>query len=248
MDRWSIISDARFEEPYAIASGTNYITAILAVVQAAYPDVEHDLGTTTLTTPDLFAEEGSDRGDFLHKMATAIGQELFFDGDGVLRLRPISLTSATPQWELVEGEGGLLLTASRPWNTEGVYNRVIASGEPIDDAAPVRGVATDNNPTSPTYYYGEFGKRPRFYVSQFIATATQAEQAATGILASTLGSTQQVNFGTVVNPAIQPNDVAIICRVALGIDETNIIDKLTIPLKAEEPMTGATRVAEVFSE
>lgn len=241
-DRSCRIIDARFEDAYQVAAGTNYVTAIQDVILAGDPSVTFDLTATTLVTPQLLANEGDDRWKFAQDMATSLGHVLYFDGDGVCVSRPIAQTGATaPAFQFSEGDNGLLLTASRKWTRESTFNRVIATGENTGEGEPVRGVATDNNPLSPTYYYGPFGRVPRFYASPFVTTADQAADAASGILARELGTTQQVNFGTIVNPAIEPNDVCRITRAASGIDEDHVIDAVTIPLDVASPMSGRTR-------
>lgn len=249
LDRSKRIIDARFEEPYEIAAGTNYADAILETVQAAHPEVEHDFTTTSRTTPLLVAEEGEDRWAFCQEMATAIGCELFFDGDGVLVLRAVvEPAGGAPDWHLVEGDDGVLIEASRRWTRAGAYNRVIVTGENLGEAAePVRGVATDDNPNSPTYYFGPFGRVPRFYRSEFITTEEQAEGAAAAILGRELGTTRSVQFGTVVNPKLAPGSMVRIARQRAGInEEDHIVDQLTIPLSAEGQMTGQTRAVQVF--
>lgn len=241
-DRSSRIIDARFEEPYQVAAGTNYATAIENVIAAATPSITFDLTATTITTPSLIANEGDDRWKFAQDMAQSLGHILYFDGDGICVSRPIaSLGASAPSVQLVEGESGLLLSASRAWGRTGTYNRVIATGENTGNGTPVRGVATDTNPLSATYYYGPFGKVPRFYASPLMTTDAQAADAAAGILARELGTTQQVGFGSIVNPAIEPNDIARITRARAGIDEDHIIDQITIPLSAEGTMSGRTR-------
>lgn len=241
-DRSAGIIDARFEEPYSVAAGTNYATAIEDVILAADPSVTFDLTATTLTTPLLVAAEGEDRWKFAQDMATSLGHVLYFDGDGVCVSVPISMSGATaPARQFIEGTNGLLLSASRRWTRQGTYNRVIATGENTGEVIPVRGVATDDNPLSPTYYYGQFGKVPRFYSSPFLATDAQCADAAAGLLAKEIGTTQTIDFGTVVNPALEPNDVARITRARAGLDEDHIIDQVTIPLSAAGVMTGRTR-------
>lgn len=241
-DRSVRVIDARFEEPYQVAAGDNYADAIEAVIGAGDPSVTFDLTTTTRVTPQLLANEGDDRWKFAQDMAASLGHILYFDGNGVCVSQPISQTGGTaPDLQLVEGAGGLLVSADREWGRESMFNRVIATGENTGEGEPVRGVATDDNPLSPTYYYGPFGKVPRFYASPFITTEAQAEDAAAGILARELGSTQRVSFGTVTNPALEPNDVVQITRVAAGIDEQHVIDAVTIPLSAATAMTGRSR-------
>jgi hypothetical protein len=243
-DRSARIIDARLEEPYQVAAGTNYETAISDVLISAWPDIEVDLTPTTRTTPQLIANEGDDRWAFAQALATAIGHVLYFDGNGVAVTRPVT-NGGAPVLSIAEGDDGVLVTAQRRWHRQGTYNRVIATGENTGDAAPARGVATDSNPLSPTYYHGQYGRVPRFYSSPFITTDAQASDAAEAILSQELGTTQQVAFGAVTNPALEPSDIVTITRERSGIDEEHVIDQLTIPLLATEAMNGRTRATAV---
>lgn len=247
LDRSGRVIDARFEEPYEIAQGTNYADAIQDTIEAAIPGLEFNFTATSRTTPKLIAEEGADRWAFCQEMARSLGMALYFDGDGVCVLAPVSTLGGTPAWDLVEGEAGVLVTAGRTWTRQGAFNRVIATGENTGETAPARGVATDDNPLSPTYYYGPFGKVPRFYSSPFITTDAQASDAAYAMLARELGTTQAVNFGALVNPALEPDDLVRVTRARAGIDEGHILDALVVPLTAEAVMTGRTRAVQVVS-
>ena len=241
LDRSSRVIDAKFEEPYLLAAGTNIVTAIEDCVRIAIPDLTTSLESTALTTPLLVGEEGGDRWKFVQDLAASLGRSLYFDGDGVLTGQPVTNPSGTPQLTIAEGDGGVLLTAGRRWNRQGTCNRVIATGENAGESAPARGVATDDNPLSPTYYYGQYGKVPRFYSSQILTTDDQAADAATAILSRELGTTQSVDFGAIVNPALEPDDLVQITRLRAGIDEQHVIDAVTIPLTAQQGMTGRTR-------
>jgi hypothetical protein len=246
LDRSARVIDARFEEPYQVAAGTNFATAILTTIQQAWPDVPNDFSATALTTPLLFVEEAEDRWAFCQGMATAIGMDLYFDGNGTLVLRPAP-SGAAAVCDLIEGENGVLVRAARRWTRQGTFNRVIAAGENTGGALPApRAVATDEEPSSPTYYFGPFGRVPRFYNSPFITTSTQAADAAAAILAKELGTTQQVSFGAVVNPALEPFDVVCIKRERAGIGKKDyIIDAISHPLGVEGAMEGSTRAVQV---
>ena len=245
MDRSKRISDAKFQEPYNVAAGTNVAEAILTIVQTVYPTVQTNFVVTDVTTPKLIAEEQADRWRMCQEMATAAGMRLFFDGDGVLVLAPEAFGDAVVT--LAEGESGVLLTAGRSWSRQGSFNIVIATGENTGETAPSRGVAQDDNPLSPTYIHGAFGPVPYWYQSQFIRTDAQALQAAQTILDRELGTTQTVRLGTLVLPHLEPGDVAHITRLRAGVDESHILDSLTIPLTHDGIMTGATRAKVVQS-
>jgi len=246
LDRSARISNARFEDAYQVAAGTNYNDAITAVLQSAWADIPLDLTATDQLAPQLSAAAGDDPWAFVQSMATAIGVDLYFDGDGICVSRPAATTSTpgTPI-TLTEGDGGLLVQAGRTWTRTGAYNAYIATGEnTTTDDPPARGTAYDLNPASPTYYYGPFGKTPGFYSSEFLATDEQAAAAAASMLAAQLGTTQSVKFGAMVLAHLEPNDVVRITRQRAGINELHVIDSLQIPLDALTTMTGATRAVQ----
>jgi hypothetical protein len=164
---------------------------------------------------------------------------LYFDGDGILTLRPYADAGVVAT--LSEGEGGVLLSATRGWSRTNAFNRVVATGENTDSSAVYRAVATDDNALSPTYYFGDFGKVPRFYDSPYIGSNDQAQDAANAILAQELGTAANVSFGIVPNPALEPEDTVYVKRERAGIDERHIIDSLSIGLGASESMSGTTR-------
>lgn len=246
LDRSARIIDARFEEATQIASGTNLATAIVTnLITPVYPGVTTRFTTTTHTTPQIIAEEGGDRWAVCQDLATAAGMRLFFDGEGILVLEPDTVDD--PVAELAEGENGVLLSAGRRWSRQGAFNRVIATGENTGEVAPVRGVATDTNPLSPTYFYGPFGQVPRFFQSQFIVTADQAQDAATAMLARELGTSQSLSLGSLVLPYLQPSEVVRVTRARVGLNaEDHIIDSVTIPLGADQAMMIETRATQVF--
>jgi hypothetical protein len=177
-DRSQLVVDARLEDDYAIAAGTNYGTAIRGLIDAGVPGLEYVFISTTYATPALVFAAQADRWDAARGMATSIGCELYFDGTGrcVLRAEPTFRTA--PLWTISDGEGGVMLSAALSMDRAPAYNRVIATGEHTGNNAVPRGEWTDDNPGSPTYYFGPFGRKPRFYASTFITTPEQAVSAA----------------------------------------------------------------------
>jgi len=249
LDRSARIIDARIESAYSIAKGTNLGTALSNLILDGWPDLEIDLPATTATSPGNLLEEQADRWEAALEIARSLGWRLFFDHLGRLVARQITLDGGAVA-DLVDGVDGNLVDASRKESREGVYNRVITTGENPALAGGVapRGVATDDNPASPTFYYGSFGRRPRWYASPFIATSTQAQAAAEGMLADATGASKSISFGSLVDPRLEPDDVVLIHRAELGLQEEATIETLTIPLDAGGTMTGTTRSTAVIPE
>lgn len=245
IDRSQMVVDARLEDSVAIAAGTNYGTAIRNIIAAAIPGLTYDFAATTYTTPALVFEAQADRWATAQNMATAIGCELYFDGTGVCVLRPEPMFSALPSWVLSEGEGGLLTGAALTLDRAPAFNRVVTTGENTSLTTIPRGVWTDDDPSSPTYYAGGFGAKPRFFASAFITTDAQAASAAEAIGTAQKGVARSLTLGAVPNPALEPGDLVLIKREAIGVNEVHILDALTFGLTADAAMTAASRWGSV---
>lgn len=252
LDRSGRYIDAAFEEAGQVASGTSPTGAIFQVLLPVEPNLSPNNNTarfasTEVLLPALAFEEGQDRWAFCQGIATAIGCELYHDRNGVLVLRPIPV-GADPVATIAEGEGGVLLGAERDWDRSPVYNRIIVTGENTSNpTTPPRGVATDDDPRSPTYYFGRFGQKPYFWSSSYISTDVQAADAASGILARTTGEPDVISFGAIVDPAREPGDVIELTRERLGlVHEAHVLDTVSIPLSSDGEMSGTTRATSVL--
>jgi hypothetical protein len=240
-DRMSAIIDARLTAPVQYASTVTYGSVLDGLVGEVLPEVtiEWDDATDAATTNrSLIAEE--DRYAFLHDLVTSLGKVMYFDYRGVLVVAdPPSATD--PVFEVTHGRDGVLIEMSRQLSREGVYNAVIATGEAADTDNPARGVAVDDNPNSPTWWNGRFGKVPRFYSSPFITTNAQAKTAASSLLRKSLGLPYSVDFGMVPNPALEPLDPVLVRYSDHDAAEVHVIESLTVPLAPNAAMTASTR-------
>ena len=238
-DRSRTVSDARLEDTVQVPAGTNYADAIADLVTDGMPGLEVVFPTVGHTTPLLTFDAQSDRWDLAQQMATSIGHQVLFDGAGRLVLRPEASFQQAPSMTIAEGQN--MLSVRLRLDRATAYNRVIAVGRNASTGATVRGVATDDDPASPTYYDGPFGRKPRFFASEFIATGQQAETAAAAILAGQLGVARTLELVAVPDPRIECGDVIAVTRQALGINETHIVDGVTIGLGPESAVEIRTR-------
>lgn len=240
-DRMHGIIRARLLAPVQFASTVTYGTVMTQLVTEVYPSatIQWDDSTNTETLDRaLICEE--DRFEFLDDLVRSRGKIWYWDHRGILVIKDPPDPSA-PVWDVFSGAGGVLVSSSRELTNEGVHNAVVASGEATDSAAPVRGVAIDDNPDSPTYFSGNFGPVPRFYSSPFLTTDVEALAAATAILRNELGLPYNVDFTAIVNPALEPYDPIRIRNADRSGAETHIAETLSIPLVADGAMTGRTR-------
>lgn len=240
-DRMSGIVDARLEAPRQFESGTSLAEVFVELVTEVYPTAQivfdYDADSDTLARSQV-AED--DRFAFLRDAAAARGKIMFFDHEGALRVEdPPDPTH--PVWDVNYGAGGVLVSMRRRLTRDGVYNAVVAIGEGTDTREPVRAVARDINPRSPTYYYGRFGRVPRFFESSFVTTYAQASRAARSMLAASIGLPYSIDFTAVPCPAVEPYDPIDVKYSDRDHHEVHVIERVTIPLTADEPIAGSTR-------
>lgn len=238
--------DGCFENSGQVLSGADALDTIRFLLASVDPDIVFDFPDIDVPLPALFFEEGQDRWEFCRGIATSLGGTLYFDRNGAAAIRKIAATlGGLSVATIAEGEGGVLLEANRNLDRADVFNRVVVKGENPDstDIAP-RGEAIDDDPRSPTYYFGGaggFGQKTYPYSSTFISTNEQADDAAAGILARVTGAPDVINFQAIVDPARSPGDIVHIKRDRLEIDENHILDSVTIPLASSGTMSATTR-------
>lgn len=248
LDFSQYLIDAVFEANGQVPQGDDAAETIQRLVDDALVGVTYadDFFDQAVSLPLLNYEAGGDRWDFCQGLAEAIGgYSLYFDGEGVLTLRP-QPQAAEADYVVTEGEGGNLLSISKRWTVDGAVNRVVVTGE-NDTDTPWYGETKDEDEGSPTNYYGPFGKFTFTYSSNYIISDDNAQQVAENILALKLGTGQQISFASLVNPALEPLDVVEVVRERVGVSELHVLDSLTIPLAPGEAMSCTTRVARVVS-
>lgn len=241
-DRMQAIIDARLVAPVQFLSTATYGSVVTQLITQVYPSatIQWDDATDTSTLArDLITDEN--RYEFLADLVASLGKIWYWDYRGILVItNPPSTTAVV--WDVNAGAGGVLVAAARSLTRERVYNAVVAIGESVAaDTAPVRAVAVDANPASPTYYYGRFGPVPRFYSSPFITDLPQAQSAAASLLQAQLGLPYNVDFSAIPNPALEPYDPVSVRYGPNVPTETHVLESVTIPLVPTEPLTATTR-------
>lgn len=245
MDRSQTVADNRLDDAWTITSGTPVATAMRMLLDNRLPGLDFSQWTEIgFTTPALTYGAQDDPWAALMGMARASGHTVGFDGLGrpYLRQEP-DLATAVAVMEL--RDTGTLTGARLSMSRASAYNKVIAYAANASNTSQFRAEAIDNDPASPTYYYGGFRRRPRFFASPLITSTTQAYLAAASILRSSRGVARSVDFTAAPHYALEPADAVLIDREALGVSaEIHLADVLTIGLAPEDAMTGASRARQ----
>lgn len=239
-DRMQGIIDARLLAPRQFDTTASLGFIVSELVTEVYPEAVISWDDDTddeIITRTLIVEE--DRYGFIDNLVRARSKTWYWDHSGQLVIKDIP-SSTEPVWDVFAGEGGALVELSRKLSRRTAYNAVVATGEATDTFDPVRGVAIDDNPQSPTYYYGRFLSKPRYFSSPLLFTAAQARTAARTELTKNLGLPYKVDLKSVPNPALEPWD-PIQTRARDERRETHVVESLRVPLTASGQFEVSTK-------
>lgn len=241
-DRMANVRDGRPIAPVQFSASASVGQVLDYVVGEVVPGLvsvyDFDAYGTAIGSDHILDD---DRMKFVQELVAAYGKVAYFDYAGRFVVKDIPSNQKAPVFTINHGLNGVLVSLKRSLTRDGVYNGVVASGEPVGELPPVRGVALDLNPESVTYWNGPFGKVPRFFSSSFMTTSAQCVKAAQGLLAGAVGLPYVVNLGLVPNPALEGWDVVKVTYSDKEDPETHIIDTITYSLSVDGSMGIDTR-------
>jgi len=234
----------RWEQTYVVYPGSNYGDVIMRIIRNRLPGTQFNFASTDKVTPLLFFGEQSsnDAWQDAQDLALAIGHELYFDPYGVCTLRPEPDPAIdSPVWELEDLVNPTILSLTRRVTDENTYNRIVVIGEGSGLDEPVRGVATDEDPASPTYILGPYGTVTQIIRSSMVLTNIQAQDAARAALLRNKGMTEAIEMDIIPMAALEPGDILVVNRSRSKVEGQFIIDSMQIPLGAEGSMHIVSR-------
>lgn len=238
-DRMVGIVDGRLVTPIKFTKGTSLATVFDMLVHEIYPTAtigfDFDANTAVFDA-DHTAEE--DRYRFLYDIVTSRGKIMYWDHRGTLQVTDPPNTS-DPVFDVNSGRDGVLVELQRQLTREGVYNAVVASGDSEGDLPPASAVVYDNDVASATYWFGRFGKVPRYYNSPFIESVDGAVSAARSILRTATGLPYNITLTSVPNPALEVYDPIMVTH--RDGSSTHVIDTIETPLTADRAQRLSTR-------
>lgn len=238
------ISRNKLTSPWIVAAGTNYGDAIIALCSNRLPGLLYNTHTITDTTPQIIVDPESDPWKTVTDWAATIGYQVYFDRYGYLTQRPEPDPTTDPVvWVYDDGEtnpNAVLLSAGRTMSDDPGYNGIILTSESNTLTAPIRVELWDDDPDSPTYALGSYGKVPYFLSSALVTDYTGGGNMAASELKKVMGGTEMTEFSCIPNPAHEAGDVVRVVRPLSRTDATAVIDSMEIPLTVDSPMNIRT--------
>lgn len=241
------IVDAQFETPESSVPTNTISVEFRRLISEALDDATFgDSDLTGLKIAPVAWQ--SDRAQALDDMS-ATAAMLWYplaDGAFVQRLTPWTKAGQAASVALTDGTGltaGSYGTAA-DWtitvSRTSVYNSVVFTSERQDGSAPVYAVIRDTNPASPTYYLGNFGRKPLLVQNQVALTQSQCTTAAQSLLKQATAITQVWDPVTIVPDAsLELGD--LVDMAADGAADTQVITGFTLPLRETGDMSLSLR-------
>jgi hypothetical protein len=241
------VAEDRMDAPVQTVLSALTVAEITRLIQESIPDATVTDLTGSVKVASQITIDRERWRDGVEKLADSIGAEVYADATGVFIIRPQPVLEGTPVLTIKVGEGGTLVDGSEELTRQKTYNRVIAEGVRSDGTPPVRDVVSDDDTTSPTYYGGPFGKRPRFYSSPLLVSTGDCTTTAAALLARAKGMQSTITLKSIPHPGLDAGDL-IQANLPDGRRQLHIVDSFNIPLKVGPVQDISSRSLELPPE
>lgn len=224
----SYVIDDRFIRPRTPPYKASTLGEIRKLILESVPGAKVVYATTKDKRVMATAPWDRERWDAIEALGKSIDVATFADASGRFIIADVPpVTGGIPVMTIDEGPGGVLLTRDTVDSRDMVYNAVSVSGQSTDPAVPpVWGWAFDSNPSSETYYFGNFGKVTKFYSSSFFTTHAQCQAAAETMLPLAKALNNRLFFLSTPIPFLEVGDI-IAVRALTGDMEVHQLTRLS---------------------
>ena len=238
----SLVAAAGFWWPYQIDAGASMIATMTALIRDAVPWCDIRVDTTRdaqMTAKSIDRERWSTIAGKEESIATALAVDVGCDGDGTFVIR--DYPSGAPAW--YADEGSLLVDWAEKTDPSGVKNVWVAYSDHTD-TSPVRGIAIDRDPSSPTNV-ARWGQSVGYFASSLLTTAEMCQEAADTRLSNTRGETVSLDMSSVPNPWADITE--LVGSTRNGAATVHQLDKVTHSILPSKTlgMTTATRLVSL---
>lgn len=240
------IERAAWTAPYVIAAGGSVAAAWSALILNRWPDaqVSVEVGTDGTTPLIVYGDKpNADPWEDARKLGSLIGGESFVNAEGVFVLAAIPdgspTTSVATYAQSTDGSPSGLLNVERRLDADKGYSQVVLDSNRAG-GVPLRGVASDTDPTSATYIGGDYGTVPLFAASA-ANTQAQIDAQAAAKLRQKLAAADAITIEIVPNPALEDYDTVRVRDAGTRVDGYYQLDGWTVPLGASDAMKAAVR-------
>lgn len=245
LDRNTVLDQDLVEVSYTVAAGTQILQAVSTLVTSAGESITVDATQTATLASAMVWDAGTSKLQIINDLLSALNyNSLWVDGVGQYRATPYVVpASRSIKYELLNGLDRELLDGetsiygeswSRDRDLFQVPNKVITVQTGSGDTAPLTGVATNTDPTSP-FSYAARGNRWLSKVIDGVETPAGTTPQQTAYLdakarASLIASSSvqaEVEVKHLPIPA-RVSDVLRFANVPAGIDKRHVLTSIAL--------------------
>ena len=238
-DQGKAVADNAFTQPRVSTKGVSYVAQIKQLITETDPDAYFRVSVDAGFGSMLEVVWEQSRADPIAQLAVIGGMEVFASpAPHLWIIRPIATAQSLPKHVFARGETLVSVAEETDWSD--VFNGWTVRGERAD-AAAVSAFVFDNDPASPTYYYGPFGQRNQTWTSSLLSTQAACATAGAALLASSYGARSKLSWVSLRDPLLDGGDP---CLVHTGSESWRmVLDSFTVPLGAG-PITDCAAAAQ----
>ena len=152
LTKMNVVSEDTVEDRYSLPEGTQVVPTVLALIESTGETRVAVTDSDSVLTSGLTWEAGTSKLKIINDLLQSAGYwSLWCDGSGQFRVEPYTDPASRPvAFEFEHGERSLHFPDwGRAQDHTSVPNRFVAVGQGDEESAPLVGVATNEDPTSP---------------------------------------------------------------------------------------------------
>lgn len=231
-----LLDEYRLVQPFQASAPTTYLEALEELCEGVLP-VSAGVADKAV---GVAISQDEDRSLAINDVRKGWGVDVRVDDDGVVAVTP-KRTLGTPVRSWQHGQASAFVSLGSSGLRDDVFNMVVARSEKAD-GTPLQAVATDDNPASPTYYRGPYGRRVRFFAANLATTLAQVQAAADTVLAQEMRRTRLIVVDAPPDPRLEIGDTVSVTDLH-GDEHVGLLAAVRLPLVARQG--AATYTVEV---
>jgi hypothetical protein len=238
-DRAAEVQDVNFVSPQNSVPTNTINEEWQRLILDAIPGATFGACDTFVKTVEPLTWE-FERSSALDEMASSVGALWYplANGDFVLRRYPWTVRRpSVVEW--VDHEDGNVNGWSARRSRDAIYNTVTVTGERLNGDDPVFATASDLDPTSPTYVFGNFGVKSLVARLQNPSTQGGAQGAAEAYLKTYVSPVEEWNLQVAPDASLELGDTGTI--LINDHTDTQVVTGFTLPIGLSGDMTISTR-------
>lgn len=225
-----------FTAPQNSQAGSDVTSEVFRLISDALPSATFG-PSDTFAVPVQALTWQLDRGQALDELGDSVGAFWYPLADGRFVLRRYAWTvPGLPVVTYADGNTGSVFSSSAARSREDVYNSLTVTGERLNGDAPVYATAFDDNPASPTYISGNFGRRHQLLRLQTPASQGSAVGSARDNLKRLTALVDTWSWDMTPDAALELGDIVSL-YVRGRSDIIQVVSAFTLPLSVSAPMS-----------